>query len=60
MVPIALDARINLVAVDRSPATSTTVASSSRFREVLIAAAFLAGALAAGIALAFLIAGVAR
>jgi hypothetical protein len=60
VVPIALDARINLVAVDRTPTHARPTASTSRLREVMIAAGFLAGALAAGISLAFVIAAIAR
>jgi hypothetical protein len=62
MVPIALDAHVNLVAFDQSatPTRAPSVTSPSRFREVAIAAAFLVGALAAGVGLSFLIAAVAR
>lgn len=69
-VPIALDARINLVAADRQiarragRARTTTltpvVAPRSRVTEIVLAVAFLVGALGLGVGLPFLIAAIAR
>jgi hypothetical protein len=69
-VPIALDARINLVAGDhtfvprpgraRTTTLTPVVAPRSRATEITITIAFLLGALAVGIGLPFLIAAFAR